>query len=48
MLNGLRLNERGCAILVDCILLWLLQDNFTKANAVKRARERIRQIKIGI
>jgi hypothetical protein len=37
MLDGLHLNERGRAILVDCIVLWLLQDNVTKTNAVKQA-----------
>jgi lysophospholipase L1-like esterase len=37
MSDGLHLNERGCAVLVDCIVQWLLQHNVTKAIAVKRA-----------
>jgi acyl-CoA thioesterase I len=35
--DGLHLNERGSAVLVDCIVQWLLQHNITKAIAVKRA-----------
>jgi hypothetical protein len=36
--DGLRWDERGCVIiLVDCIVLWLLQPNVTKAIAMKRA-----------
>jgi hypothetical protein len=37
MLDGLHFNERWRAVLVDCIVQWLLQHNVTKAIAVKQA-----------
>jgi hypothetical protein len=32
-------------VLVDCIVLWLLEQYATNVIAMKQARERIRQIK---